>query len=371
MTTTVRAVGATDVGRSRERNEDAYFTGRTVFAVADGLGGHRAGEVASELAMESIRELDEDPPKKAASHIAEAVRKSNRAVHAQAATDPELKGMGTTLTAVAIHEGVAHLAHVGDSRAYLIRGSTITQMSSDHTLVARMVADGKLTPEQAESHPQRSVLTRALGAERDVQVQSQNMVLSTGDRILLCSDGLSAVIADAEVRSMATPSVPAEDAVRNLIDEANARGGPDNITVVIIDVIEAPAQRAKGVATEREMPGPRIPRRAVIWTGVLTFALIAGALSFRTWTQNSFYVGEEDGKVTIFRGVPGVPLSSDVEEPTDLEVEDIGSPAIRRSLEQGIRADSLEEARRIIEEQIEPNVGGRRPRVPIEPPDGP
>jgi protein phosphatase len=364
MTTQVRAAGQTDVGRARERNEDAWFSGTNVFAVADGLGGHRAGEVASELALESIRALDEQEPKKAANHVADAVRRGNRAVHTRAADDPELKGMGTTLTAIAVHDGVAHLAHVGDSRCYLLRGGSITQLSRDHTLVARMVAEGRLTPEQAEAHPQRSVLTRALGAERDVDVQTQNIVLQTGDRLLLCSDGLSGVLTDDDMLRFAGRGEDLQAICDELIDEANARGGPDNITAVLVEVVSAPAGPAKrrdGAPAVRER---RFPVRAAAWMGIAAAVALVGLFALRQWATNSYYVGEKDGKVTIFRGVPGVPLAN-VEEPTDIEVAKIDSPSIRRSLENGIRASSLQDAWRIIEQQIEPNVEVEEPRAPL------
>lgn len=356
MSTELRSAGRTDVGRARERNEDAWFSGKTVFAVADGLGGHRAGEVASELALESIRALDDSDPKKAANHIADAVRKGNRAVHSRSSGDPELKGMGTTLTAVAVHDGIAHLAHVGDSRCYLIRNGSISQLSRDHTLVARMVAEGKLSQEQAEAHPQRSVLTRALGAERDVDVQTQNVVLTKGDRLLLCSDGLSGVMTDEDLLRYAAAGDDLDTICGELIDEANRRGGPDNITVVLVEVLSAPTQTVHERGAHAVAEGRRFPVRATAWMGVAAAVVLIGFLAFRNWTMSSYYVGEQNGKVTIFRGVPGVPLTGSVEEPTEIDVERIDSPSIRRSVEDGIRASSLEDAWRIINEQIEPNL---------------
>jgi hypothetical protein len=159
---TTRAAGATDVGRVRDQNEDAYFVGAHVFAVADGLGGHLGGEVASNLALEPVSALDAQAPAKAADQLANAIRRANKTVHDRAQRDHALKGMGTTMTALAIDGAHASLGHVGDSRCYLVRAGRISQISTDHTLVARMVDEGKLTQEQAETHPQRSILTRAL-----------------------------------------------------------------------------------------------------------------------------------------------------------------------------------------------------------------
>ncbi|TMK83618.1 MAG: Stp1/IreP family PP2C-type Ser/Thr phosphatase [Actinobacteria bacterium] len=217
----VRSSFLTDVGRVRERNEDACFAGDHVFAVADGLGGHRAGEVASDLALGSVRALDQAEARAAAKGVAEAVRKGNRAVHDRAETDDSLRGMGTTMTAVVISGNTAFVAHVGDSRCYLIRGGAITQLSRDHTLVARMVSEGRLTPEQAEAHPQRSVLTRALGADKEVDVDESRFSLIDGDRLLLCSDGLTGMLGDDEIRDFATGGSDLDEICRRLIDAAN------------------------------------------------------------------------------------------------------------------------------------------------------
>jgi protein phosphatase len=356
----VRAAGLTDVGRTRERNEDSVFVGDAVFAVADGMGGHRGGDIASALALEPISALDDIDARKAAGHIAETVRRSNKHVFSSAQKDPELKGMGTTMTAVAVHDGVAHLAHVGDSRCYLIRGGTITQLSRDHTLVARLVADGKLTPAQAETHPQRSVLTRALGAERDVDVQAQNVVLASGDRLVLCSDGLSGLLSDQEIMARAATGSDLEEICRDLINEANERGGPDNISVIIVDVEESPrdgtAARAEPLAIVRDR---RAPVRALVWTGLIVAVVLATFIGLRIWASGSYYVGTDGELVTIYKGLPldlGPLTLSSEEEPTNVLMEDIQSDAIVRSLEEGIRADSLAEARRIVEEQIRPNL---------------
>ncbi len=370
MSTEVRAAGLTDVGRTRERNEDALFVGRTVFAVADGLGGHKAGEVASRLALSPIEAADEQGARRAAHHIAEAVRKGNRAVYERAQGDPGVSGMATTLTAVAIHDGIAHLAHVGDSRCYLLRGGAITQLSRDHTLVARMVADGKLTPAQAEQHPQRSVLTRALGHERDVDVHTQNVVLSSGDRLLLCSDGLSGLLGDEELLRLANSGSDLDEICRSLVDEANARGGPDNITAIVVDITTSPREGTAVPAPDTAGARPaarRVPVRALAWTGILAVVLLGAILGLRGWAGSSYYVGvDEDEQVTIYRGLPiRLPLvSREVEEATGVRITDISSPSLQRSLEDGIRAGSLEEARRIVDEQVWPNVRGGRPKVP-------
>lgn len=352
------AAALSDVGRTRTRNEDSCYAGTNVFAVADGLGGHIAGEVASSLALEPLKELDARPPREAFDKIADAVRRGNRAVFDRAMEDTGLKGMGTTMTAVALHEGTLHLAHVGDSRAYLLRDGSISQLSRDHTLVARMVDEGKLTQEQAEAHPQRSILTRALGAERDVEVEESEIALLPGDRVLLCSDGLTAVLADEDIRRLAQMEQDAQQACRVLIDEANARGGPDNITTVVIDVageFGAPVvATAGGRAPRRRESQRRFPVRLVVWLVLLAVLIGGGLFTVRSATSRSYYVGvQEDGRVTIFKGLPvdvaGFALSEPL-EPTDLTVEQVATDSIRRSLEAGIRVDSLDAARRKVTE---------------------
>lgn len=359
MTTELRSASLSDVGLARERNEDACYAGNAVFAVADGLGGHRAGEVASNLALDSVIALDRMEPKKAAHHVADAVRKGNKAVFDRSQQDAGLKGMGTTMTAVVIHDGVAHIAHVGDSRAYLVRGDAITQLSHDHTLVARMVSEGKLTPEQAEVHPQRSILTRALGNESHVDVEEVNVPLVAGDRLLLCSDGLSGVLSPDEIRRLASDGADLDEICRGMIAEANARGGPDNITVVLVDVVRAPA-RATPSHGERARPPRdrrRVPARAIVWTVIVLTVVLGGFVGVRAWADRSFYVGVDGDRVAIYRGLPveflGVSLS-EVEEPTDIEVADVRQQSVRRSLHDGIRASTLEQARAIVANQIEP-----------------
>ena len=363
----MRAASMTDVGRARERNEDAAFVGKAVFAVADGLGGHNAGEVASNLALGPVASLDEMEPRKASHHVADAVRKSNRAVFDRAQQDAELKGMGTTMTAVVVSEGIAHIAHVGDSRCYLVRGGQIEQLSHDHTLVARMVSEGKLTAEQAEVHPQRSILTRALGADRDVDVEEVNVPLATGDRLVLCSDGLSGVLAPDDIRAVVTDGADLEEICRALIDAANARGGPDNITAVVVDVGTVQGSSA-GPLGRRNEPGHRrrVPVRPLVWAALLATVLIGGYMGVQSWADNSFFVGvDEAGRVAIYRGLPvDVPVMdlNDVEESTDIVAEEVRNPAVRRSLEEGIRADSLTHAQEIIDEQVAPYLPEPEPR---------
>jgi serine/threonine protein phosphatase PrpC len=231
----------TDVGRARSGNEDSYFCGRTVFAVADGLGGHQGGEVASAAAVEPLAALDGREfadPAEAAEALTAAVREANAAILDQAAGDPGLWGMGTTVTAAAL-AGERHLqlAHVGDSRAYLLRDGSLEQLSTDHTVVAELVRRGRLTPAQAAIHPERSILTRAVGLDPRIPVDTPDpLELQDGDQVLLCSDGLTEPVDDDQIAQLLSAEPDGNAACQALIDAANAAGGPDNITVVLLRV---------------------------------------------------------------------------------------------------------------------------------------
>jgi serine/threonine protein phosphatase PrpC len=229
----------TDVGRARSGNEDSYVCGRTVFAVADGLGGHQGGEVASAAAVEPLAALDGREfaePGEAAGALAAAIREGNSAILERAAGDPGLWGMGTTVTAAAL-AGDRHLqlAHVGDSRAYLLRDGSLEQLTTDHTVVGELVRRGRLTPEQAAIHPERSILTRAVGLDPRVPVDTPDpLELRDGDQVLLCSDGLTEAVDDDRIAELLSAADDGDAACRSLIDAANAAGGPDNITVVLL-----------------------------------------------------------------------------------------------------------------------------------------
>lgn len=366
MTAAVKLAAAalSDVGKAREINEDAEYAGERVFAVADGLGGHRAGEVASRIAIEAIAELDHDMSGDPAGSLIEAVRNANREVFERAQHEADLRGMGTTITAVAIDGTRAHFAHVGDSRCYLFRDGAISQVTQDHTLVARMVAEGKLTQHQAETHPQRSILTRALGAGADVDVDTLELELYGGDRLLLCSDGLTATIPDEELREYATKRADLASICRALVDEANARGGPDNITVVMVGV-EGPRHRPEPMA-EAAPPKPegrlatapkpetarrrRVPVRLVVWASIVLVALVAGTIGVRSWLSRSWYVGVDGTTVAIFQGLPTDAIGdrlNNVKERTRITLDQV-APFYRPRLQEGIRVADLAAARALV-----------------------
>src|SRR5215218_3254233 len=230
----------TDVGLARSGNEDSYLCGRTVFAVADGLGGHQGGEVASAMAVEPLAALDGRAfadARQAAEALTAAIAEANRAILERAREDRTLWGMGTTVTAAAVAaDRLLQLAHVGDSRAYLLRGGgPLRQLTEDHTAVAEAVGRGLLTRAQAAVHPQRGVVTRAVGLDPGVRVDTPPpLELAEGDQVLLCSDGLTEVVDEERIAEVLAGQADGDGACRALIAAANDAGGPDNVTVVLL-----------------------------------------------------------------------------------------------------------------------------------------
>jgi serine/threonine protein phosphatase PrpC len=332
----------TDTGRQRNANEDSFFTDSPLFVVADGMGGAQAGEVASKAAAESFaRDLPEASPERV---LEETIQGANRTIHELARKDPSLAGMGTTTTAAIVDleaEEVA-IGHVGDSRAYRFRGGKLEQLTRDHSLVEEMRRKGQLTDEQAEDHPQRSIITRALGPEPEVQVDLQTVPALDGDVFLICSDGLTTMLSDEKIAHLLSRATSLEAAVRTLIDEANRAGGRDNITVVAFRLEDraAPSAANPGVrpeegatlvgsdaeaagltATEvrrraaadaarkrREEMGTR-PKRRRLGTAVKTLLalLLLAAVAFGAWYGNRqiWFLGSDDaGRVALYRGAP-------------------------------------------------------------------
>ena len=229
-----RVGSRTDIGRARERNEDSMLVKEPLFAVADGMGGHRGGDVASAMTREALEDLDL-PPEGSMATLVEKIKAVNRAVLDRGAAEGALRGMGTTLTAVLTDGDRAHVAHVGDSRAYLYRGGVLQRLTEDHTLVQRMVREGKISADQAEHHPQRSVLTRALGVDEDLPVDELTLDMHPGDRILICSDGLTGMLDEERIGEILESEPDPQGACDRLVEEANGAGGEDNITVIVAD----------------------------------------------------------------------------------------------------------------------------------------
>jgi serine/threonine protein phosphatase PrpC len=234
---------ATDTGRQRRANEDSYLARPPLFVIADGMGGAQAGEVASRLAAETFEPGLPDGGA-AEERLAGLAREANGRIHDLSITDTRHAGMGTTLTAAYVGERDVAFVHVGDSRAYVLRRGELERLTSDHSLVGELVRRGKLTEEQAEEHPQRSIITRALGPEPEVEVDTRSVVARTGDRFLLCSDGLTSMLAEREIATLMTGEESLERVGRSLVQAANDAGGRDNITVILFDIEEVGARAA-------------------------------------------------------------------------------------------------------------------------------
>jgi protein phosphatase len=326
----------TDTGRQRNANEDSFFTRSPLFVLADGMGGAQAGEVASRTAVEAFdRQLPQAPPEQL---LRETIEAANRAIHEQARSDPNLAGMGTTITAAIVDADSEEVAigHVGDSRAYRLRGGKLEQMTRDHSLVEEMRRKGQLTDAQAEDHPQRSIITRALGPEPEVEVDLQTVPAQAGDVFLICSDGLTTMLDDDRIARVLARASSLDAALRTLVDEANRAGGRDNITVVAFrlgDPAAAPAspegatligpaaEEAGLTATEvrrraaaeaarkrREVLAAKPPRRRLRTTAkVLGVIVVVGAVAFGAWYGNRqiWFLGtDEAGRVALYRGAP-------------------------------------------------------------------
>ncbi len=237
-----RVAAVTDPGRRRRRNEDSYVIEPPLFAIADGMGGAQAGEVASRLATVALKESGTEASGE--ERIFDLIQEANRRVYDRSSTDPNTSGMGTTITVALVENERVAFGHVGDSRAYLIREATMEQLTEDHSLVNELLKTGRLSREEAESHPQRSVITRALGTDPDVDVDTFTIAAREGDLFLLCSDGLTDMVSEDSILSVVERNRDdIDDALRALVRAANKAGGEDNITVVAFEIADrAPAR---------------------------------------------------------------------------------------------------------------------------------
>jgi len=246
-----RVGGVTDTGRRRRRNEDAYVCEPPLFAIADGMGGAQAGEVASRLAASALRESGADGGGE--TRIVDLIQEANRRIYDRSSTDPNTSGMGTTMTVALVEGDRVAFGHVGDSRAYLVRDGRIEQLTEDHSLVNELMKSGKLSREEAETHPQKSVITRALGTDPDVDVDTFSVPAQTSDLFLLCSDGLTDMLSEEQILGVVERHRDdIDDALRTLVREANRGGGDDNITVVAFEISDAPVR--DGQTREQALP---------------------------------------------------------------------------------------------------------------------
>jgi PPM family protein phosphatase len=252
MTVLGHVGGITDPGRKRRRNEDAYVIEPPLFAVADGMGGAQAGEVASRLAAAALKESGVE--RGGEERIVSVIQEANRRIYDRSNADPNASGMGTTMTVALVENGQVAFGHVGDSRAYLIRDGMMEQLTEDHSLVAELMRSGKLSPEEAETHPQRSVITRALGTDPDVDVDTFTVAAQTGDVFLLCSDGLTTMVSNETILDLVERNRASMDkALRALVGAANKGGGEDNITVVAFEITDGVSAR-DGETLEQALP---------------------------------------------------------------------------------------------------------------------
>ena len=367
---------ATDTGRTRAGNEDAAVAEEGLFAVADGMGGHAGGEVASRLAIETLR------TKVPTDGLVAAVQIANDAILERAGRDQALRGMGTTLCALALVEedGVTRIdvVNVGDSRAYLFRDGELEQITEDHNYVAELEREGRLTPEEARVHPQRNIITRVLGNDPDVEVDTFPIDPFRGDRFLLCSDGLFNEVENDEIAGVLRAQRDLQEAVDDLVRLANERGGRDNITVVAVDVVddgdkarEASAALAGSTSKSKAEPlvapdiaearGPepsapedeprprRLTWRAAVFAFVLGAIVIAAAGSVWWYGRNTYYVGLDGDRVAIFKGRPGGVLWLDptLEQRTTLRIDDV-PPARRADVRSGREEATLSDARQYV-----------------------
>jgi PPM family protein phosphatase len=348
VTLVLRYAARSDVGLVRSNNEDSVYAGARLLALADGMGGHAAGEVASQLVIAALAHLDDDEPGgDLLAKLDAAVRAGNSAIAAQVEMEPDLEGMGTTLTAILFAGNRLGMVHIGDSRGYLLRGGELTQITKDDTFVQTLVDEGRITREEAHSHPQRSLIMRALTGH-EVEPTLTMREVRIGDRYLLCSDGLSDPVSDETIlEALKIPDVT--DSADRLIELALRGGGPDNVTVVVADVVDydyGPTQpiiagavsgdedqltrpntaagRASAInpqtsAVKRVVPQvdtfirpPRSRRRMAIGAALIALLVLAALAIGRTIIRNYYYVAEYNGAVSIMQGIQvsilGVPL---------------------------------------------------------------
>jgi serine/threonine protein phosphatase PrpC len=360
--------GVTDAGKVRKNNEDSLLVGEgrdeTLFVVADGIGGFEAGEVASSIAVDVLQNVDPSES------LEDAIREANRRILAASRGDEKLAGMGTTVVAMRFGgteaEPITQISHVGDSRAYLLRGGELQPITEDHSLVAELVRSGDLTRAQASEHPQKNLITRALGAEEGVEVDTAVLPVEPGDCLLLCSDGLTDMVPESKMLELLTshPEDP-EKAARALVAAALQAGGVDNVTVVVVNVkeqeppIEAPRrgdteelrtlapretysprrrESTQGRSTRSKRSVSRAPRRktgklgstAVVLVRAVAVVLVLAVLAspFYLWGASRYFLGFDDGEVVVYRGLPYAPLGFELNEEvqrTGLKESDVQS----------------------------------------------
>lgn len=331
----------TEIGNVREHNEDSLTVLPPLFAVADGMGGHKAGEVASEITINTLNDLA--PQSADAEALARAVIAANLNVIKAPSQGVGREGMGTTLTAAILEKERLVIAQVGDSRAYLLHNGSLQQLTRDHSLMADMIEAGQLTEAEARVHPNRSVITRAIGSDPHMQPDLYELNVETGDRLLLCSDGICGMIEDHEIASIMRQAPSAQSCADQLVEAALAAGGFDNATAVVVDV--------EGFKAVREKKQARKSKALAIGVIVCLLAALACAVfAGYYYVNNSAYLIEQDGKVAVYRGLNeelfGIPLSN-LEYTSGVEVDKL-NPGVANRIKEGMAVGSLKEANNLI-----------------------
>ncbi len=423
MALALRYSARSDVGLLREINEDSGYAGPRLLVIADGVGGHAAGEVASSVAVGVLSGLDEDSPGgDLLEALAGAVHSANNHLRHMVSGDPELAGMGTTVTALLRAGGRFGLVHVGDSRGYLLRDGTLQQITKDHTFVQSLLDEGRITAEEADQHPQKNVITNALDGREDIGLDLSVRETRAGDRYLLCSDGLSNVVSEDTIRDTLAAEASTDVAVERLVDLALKGGGPDNITAIVADVVEVETKPPSAVpvtvgaaaegavkhqrqdspaakaAALRPAPsetdeddyedlhdGPHRFRRFVL---VVLVLLLAGGAAYGAyrWSRTQYYVGAQGSNVAIFRGLTqdvGPIRTSTLYRAEDIALRDLPTYQ-QEQVRADIATDGLPDAERLVTQLREQATACRRlasatatpsptpsPTTPTSPPAAP
>ena len=329
-----------DVGLVRGHNEDSFLLRTPLFVVSDGMGGHAAGEVASSIAVETVGERA--PGTADDVLLGAAVEAANMAVIEAAEQGIGKPGMGCTVTSVLIEKNKMAVAHVGDSRAYVLCQGTLVRVTHDHSYVEELVDSGQITADEARTHPSRSIITRALGSDPDMYADHFSLEVNDGDRVILCSDGLSSMISDAEIEALAVSSATPQQAADNLVAAALTAGGADNVTVVVVDVLN------DGIADAARR---RLFHRAAILSGVIVALLALSLLFAVALVRSEWYLGVNGTTVGLYRGIKGEFLgvpTSELVGTSSVELSDLPT-SVQDQLAQGIRVDSEEAGREVID----------------------
>ncbi|RJQ31825.1 MAG: Stp1/IreP family PP2C-type Ser/Thr phosphatase [Actinobacteria bacterium] len=331
----IRYATCSDKGKVRKDNEDFVLAKTPLFAVADGMGGHNAGDVASQLAIEVIAKNFPKKPQNVQKSLEGCLKEGNRKVLERAKKISNEKGMGTTLTLMALINSIAYFGHIGDSRAYLLRGGKLKQLTKDHSLVADLVKQGKLSEDEAQKHPYRNIITKALGSQANIKADYFQEELAAGDKILLCSDGLNTMVEDKKIAKILSSPLPLKVACRQLVEAANNSGGQDNISVVLVEIGQDKMKQSKKLWLSL----------ASIFLGLcLTFLIGYYAVGYIA--DNSYYLGFYRKKVAVFQGLPyriaGLKFSK-VKKVSDIDKKSLAS-VWRKRLEKKITVASYKEA---------------------------